>query len=436
MRRRAVTARQRTPTTSVLVNYGHETSTPARGRHARHSPATSRSAKAGFSLDIAHGRARDEWVRTYTLPGHRDARNRQRQRRDRGRHRPVAPSRGARRAGSQEPLRGGSRRSCCRRWRCGEDVSPDRVRIEAQGNWGDGFAGPLSRGRLSGGVPRSACLPGLTVSFKTENGGVRLENLSGRITASTTNGGINGRSLSGAVTADVVNGGVQLDFTSVGGDVRVSTTNGGVRIDLPRRRQGLPGRDVHQRRHRRRRAIDGADLRGFETTIDRDAERRRAAHLGGRRSTAGFESGHVVRARRRLDSPGGERRQSHPVPPPAAPGLAARDRGSARSCFSGCSPPAGPPRCAIWPWLLPRSPSFSPSSSTSSWSRSSSEAVQLPLAFYQGVTLERRYGLSTQTTARWWRDHLKAGGVGARLRGRGRAHRGVSAAVEPGRPGG
>jgi STE24 endopeptidase len=39
------------------------------------------------------------------------------------------------------------------------------------------------------------------------------------------------------------------------------------------------------------------------------------------------------------------------------------------------------------------------------------EAVQLPLAFYQGVTLERRYGLSTQTTARWWLDHLKAGGV-------------------------
>jgi STE24 endopeptidase len=37
------------------------------------------------------------------------------------------------------------------------------------------------------------------------------------------------------------------------------------------------------------------------------------------------------------------------------------------------------------------------------------EAIVLPLAFYQGVTLERRYGLSTQTTARWWLDHLKAG---------------------------
>jgi len=37
------------------------------------------------------------------------------------------------------------------------------------------------------------------------------------------------------------------------------------------------------------------------------------------------------------------------------------------------------------------------------------EAIGLPLAFYQGVTLERRYGLSTQTAARWWLDHLKAG---------------------------
>src|SRR5258705_12287722 len=37
------------------------------------------------------------------------------------------------------------------------------------------------------------------------------------------------------------------------------------------------------------------------------------------------------------------------------------------------------------------------------------EAISLPFAFYEGVTLERRYGLSTQTTARWWLDHLKAG---------------------------
>lgn len=38
-------------------------------------------------------------------------------------------------------------------------------------------------------------------------------------------------------------------------------------------------------------------------------------------------------------------------------------------------------------------------------------AIQLPLAFYEGVVLERRYELSTQTDASWWRDHLKAGAL-------------------------
>lgn len=41
-----------------------------------------------------------------------------------------------------------------------------------------------------------------------------------------------------------------------------------------------------------------------------------------------------------------------------------------------------------------------------------SEALQIPFAFYQGVTLERRYGLSTQTTGQWWIDQGKAAAVG------------------------
>lgn len=39
------------------------------------------------------------------------------------------------------------------------------------------------------------------------------------------------------------------------------------------------------------------------------------------------------------------------------------------------------------------------------------ETLQLPLSFYQGITLERRYGLSTETTARWWRDQAKGTAV-------------------------
>jgi STE24 endopeptidase len=40
------------------------------------------------------------------------------------------------------------------------------------------------------------------------------------------------------------------------------------------------------------------------------------------------------------------------------------------------------------------------------------EVVQLPIAFYQGVTLERRYELSTQSVQAWWYQRVKANGVG------------------------
>ena len=37
-----------------------------------------------------------------------------------------------------------------------------------------------------------------------------------------------------------------------------------------------------------------------------------------------------------------------------------------------------------------------------------SELLHLPFAFYQGVVLERRYGLSRETAGRWLADHIKA----------------------------
>jgi STE24 endopeptidase len=39
------------------------------------------------------------------------------------------------------------------------------------------------------------------------------------------------------------------------------------------------------------------------------------------------------------------------------------------------------------------------------------ELVQLPLAFYHGVVLERRYSLSTETTGRWLADHVKSSAI-------------------------
>jgi STE24 endopeptidase len=40
-----------------------------------------------------------------------------------------------------------------------------------------------------------------------------------------------------------------------------------------------------------------------------------------------------------------------------------------------------------------------------------SELLHLPFAFYQGVVLEQRYGLSRETTGRWLVDHIKAAAV-------------------------
>jgi len=36
------------------------------------------------------------------------------------------------------------------------------------------------------------------------------------------------------------------------------------------------------------------------------------------------------------------------------------------------------------------------------------EALELPLTYFRGVTLERRYGLSSETQVHWWMTHLKA----------------------------
>lgn len=41
-----------------------------------------------------------------------------------------------------------------------------------------------------------------------------------------------------------------------------------------------------------------------------------------------------------------------------------------------------------------------------------SELFQLPLSLYLGLTLERRYGLSTETSGRWWLDHAKGVALG------------------------
>lgn len=40
------------------------------------------------------------------------------------------------------------------------------------------------------------------------------------------------------------------------------------------------------------------------------------------------------------------------------------------------------------------------------------ELLGLPLSYYRGVTLERRYGLSSETRTHWWTTHVKGLVVG------------------------
>ena len=184
----------------------------------------------GVSVDLARGQATDEWTRTYTLPagGQLDIVN------------GNGPIEAIGTSGSQVVVR------VERRVRAGleetaadflkkvemrEDVTPDRVRIEAIAD--ERALRGFGRARLD--VRYFVQVPaGLTLSFRTSNGGIRLDDVDGRIVAVTTNGGITGNDLSGSVDMLAVNGGLQVGMASVSGDVKLSTTNGGVRLDLPR----------------------------------------------------------------------------------------------------------------------------------------------------------------------------------------------------------
>jgi hypothetical protein len=180
----------------------------------------------GFSLDLARGKAQDEWTRTYTLgPGGQleivningtitaspspDGQVEVRAER-------IA------KASSDEAAQ-----DLLKQIEIAETASGDRVRLETK-------VPRQSFGRSGHEVRYVVKVPkGLSVSFETVNGGVRLENLDGRVAASTTNGGVRGSGLSGAVKASTTNGGVEISMAGVTGDLELETTNGGIRLQLP-----------------------------------------------------------------------------------------------------------------------------------------------------------------------------------------------------------
>jgi hypothetical protein len=179
------------------------------------------------SLGVSRGRASDEWVRAYTLPkdGRFEIANENGEIQVKGTqgsevkvtaHREVFASSDEE---AQTRLKGLKMR---------EDVSRDRVVIEAQGD-GEGFS--FRRGL---GIRWEVEVPdGLTVIVKTMNGTVRLDDVDGKITAATTNGNVSGTAVSGAVQGSSVNGSVSMNLDAVSGDVRLTTVNGAVRLEVP-----------------------------------------------------------------------------------------------------------------------------------------------------------------------------------------------------------
>lgn len=185
----------------------------------------------GVSLGIARGRATDEWVRTYTLPpgGRLEVVNTNGEIQvepSSGREVEVRVQRTAR-AGSDEEAQ-----ALLQSITMDEEVTPGLVRVETQTDGGERPRALMSGNRVA--LSYHVLVPaGLTMSFETDNGEIRLTDLTGVTRAATTNGGITGERLTGGVTASVVNGGVRLNMASVTDDIEVSTTNGGVRLELP-----------------------------------------------------------------------------------------------------------------------------------------------------------------------------------------------------------
>jgi hypothetical protein len=180
------------------------------------------SKEGDVSVDVASGKANDEWRRTYSLPkgGRLEIIN------VNGLIE-VYPASGPEveviarrevRTRTEEEARARLAKA-----EMIEDVGPDHVKVEAKPNDQGVSFGP--RGRVN--IQYRVLVPaGLATSFRTENGVIRLENIEGRITVASTNGPIIGHGLSGSVDASTVNGGIEIGLTAVNGDSTIVTVNG------------------------------------------------------------------------------------------------------------------------------------------------------------------------------------------------------------------
>lgn len=181
----------------------------------------------GVSVDVASGKATDEWTRSYTVtsggavevvnvngPIVVEAAT--------GAQVEIRATRVARAKSDEEA------QELLKKLEIKEEVAPGRVVVRTVTGTG------MSFGRRSVNVEYRLRVPaGLQVSVKTENGGIGLYDVNGTISATTTNGGVRGTSVSGSVSAHIVNGGIVMDIARVTGPIELESVNGGIRLDLP-----------------------------------------------------------------------------------------------------------------------------------------------------------------------------------------------------------
>ena len=184
----------------------------------------------GIDFDVTHGRANDEWKRTYSLAkgGHLEIVSG-------GGPVNVTPSAGQTveihiiresRASTDEAAL-----QALKEETISEEVAPDRVKVQTTRPRGDN-SGPFGRRRISTEY-RVSVPAGLNVAIRGENADVSLTDVQGQFTLENTNGGFRVSSLSGSITATTVNGLIDLDIEQVTGDIKATTVNGPIRVGLP-----------------------------------------------------------------------------------------------------------------------------------------------------------------------------------------------------------
>jgi hypothetical protein len=236
----------------------------------------------GFSLDVASGRAQDEWTRSYEISqgGQLEIINVNGRITAEAGEGPTVEVKAERTARATTD---DAARELLSKLDMHEEASSSRVRIEVRAPRMSGMGGHELRWTIK--VPK-----GINVDLRTVNGGVRLTGLQGEIRARSTNGGVTGKSLqASSLDASVTNGGVDIELASLpaSGNFDLKSVNGGINLMLPNNgRADLTARCVN----------GGISVTGLELQLEGEQNRRRVAgklNGGGARVTVETTNGGV-----------------------------------------------------------------------------------------------------------------------------------------------